>query len=120
MLLKFNDVTEYCEELKKEKDNVDRKIVRVTNQTGPTSLSPSIRNLSVISTFVVGFSYPPVVVRLEYFCGQLWGFENQDTLIREKSEKAIKQIEEASKGLGMEVRAGIIEDTPETISGGKK
>jgi len=41
-------------------------------------------------------------------------------LIHEKSEKAIKHIEEVCKELGLEVRAGVIEDTPEIVSGGKK
>jgi hypothetical protein len=120
MLVKFNDISEYCEELKKEKDHIDRNIVRLTNQMGPTALSPSIRNLSVISTYANCFSYPTTIVRLEHYCGQLWGMENQDTSIREAAEKAINQIEAVCKELGLEVRAGVIEDAPETISGGKK
>ncbi len=105
MIVSFNSVAEFCEELEKEKDNIDRKLVRLTNSSMMSGRSPSIRHLSVVATFMCGDG---MLVRLDHYCGDLWKIENQDKPVLELSERILNQVTDKCKSLDLEVRAGVI------------
>lgn len=114
-ILKFNSVDEFLEELKKSQPCPT--IVRVTFLFTPSSLSPNIRHLSVVSTFLlrgwVGAEQRPVedIVRLDKFCGDTWGLNGEeDKKVQDRAEAIFKLIEDVCKKLGYEVRAGVLEE----------
>lgn len=49
-------------------------------------------------------------MRLDRYCGDLWRIEEQDRPILEKAEKVCREIEEGCARLGLEVRAGVLEE----------
>jgi len=116
MIVKFNQVEEFCDELRKEKDNIERRIVRLTNLYIPSKLSANIRHAKVLATFLVGAfpgAVPPVqpqIVRLERYCGDIWEPGGTDKRALEKAEEVSKKIEAVCQELGLEVRLGVIED----------
>lgn len=50
MRVRFSDVDEYLEELRKDAPLVDRKILRLTNSFQASSFSPHIHTLTVMAT----------------------------------------------------------------------
>lgn len=118
MLVRFNQVEEFCDELRKEQGNIERRIVRVTKLYTQSKMAASIKHVQVISTFLV-CAFPsalpaagPNIVRLERYCGDIWGIKNQDQPVLERAEAAIKKIEQVCQELGLEVRPGVIEGEP--------
>ena len=81
--VKFNDPEDFLAELAKDKEKVDRGIVRLVYSFTPTKVSPNIQHLSVVATALVGTQ----VYRLETYCGDLWRIEGQGT-DRESYEEA--------------------------------
>ena len=115
MLVKFNSVGEFCDEIRKEKGNIERRIVRLTNLYTPSKLSPNIKFVQVISTFLV-CAFPaalpaagPHIVRLERFCGDIWDPGGTDKKAIEQAEEVSKKIEAVCQELGLEIRPGVIE-----------
>jgi len=115
-IVEFTSVEEFCDELRKEKGNIQRRIVRITNLFTPPHLYRNIRHVKVLATFVVGpFTSALVpaeaqIIRLERYCGDVWGIQVQDDPVFERSRKATEQIEAVCKELGLEVRPGVIEE----------
>jgi len=114
--VKFNSVEEFLEELKKSQPSPG--IVRVTFLSKQSSLSPNIRHLLLVSTFLlrgwVGAEQRPIedIVRLDKFCGSTWGLNTEEDMkVHERAQAAAKQIEDICKELGYEVRAGVFEET---------
>lgn len=107
MIVKFNSVEEFLEELEKEKDNIKRRIVRLTNSSAMSAISPSIHHFSVVATFTCTDG---MLVRLDRFCGDTWRIERQDKPVIVLSNKISKQITEKCQELGLEVRSGLIEE----------
>lgn len=119
--VKFNSVDEFCDELRKEQGNIERRIVRLTNSYIQSRLSPNIWYLNVTATFLVA-PYPgglpapiagPHIVRLDRYCGDIWKIASQDKPVLERAKAASQQIEETCKELAYEVRAGVYEETKE-------
>jgi len=104
-VVKFNSAPEFLKELEKDKDKVERKIVRLVYVWTPTKFSPNIQHLSVVATARV----EGLVYRLDRYCGDVWGIEHQDESVQKKAEETSKQIEEGCLALGLEVRGGLFE-----------
>lgn len=115
MLVRFNSVEEFCDELRKEKGNIQRRIVRVTNLYIPTRLTPNIQYVSVLSTFIAGpfLDAAPrageTIVRLEHHCGDIWSRGGTDVEALKKAEEVTKTIEKVCQELGLDVRSGVID-----------
>jgi len=105
MAVLFNSPEEFLEELSKDKDEVYRKIVRITYLSRPSKASPNISHLSVVATARVAGE----IYRLERYCGDIWRIEEQDKPVRDKAVAALTQLEEGCTKLGLEVRAGTYE-----------
>lgn len=104
--VKFSYLDDFLDELEKDKDKVDRGIVRLVYSFTPTKISPNIQHLSVVATARVAGQ----VYHLEVYCGDLWRIEGQDQAVRDKGKKVKKEIEEGCARLGLEVRGGSIEE----------
>ncbi len=110
--VKFNLVDEFCDELKKDFGphlehayEVNRRIVRVTGLTRPSSMSPNIRHHYVSASY----SIQGQVIRLEQNCGELWGISTTDKPVLDKEKEITDKLTQTIKELGLEQRAGILE-----------
>ncbi len=113
---KFTSVEEFLEELNKEDaagkfDNPgwswpESTILRLTNLFSPIPNLGPIRSLTVVATVKVRDD----IIRLNRYCGQIWDMEKTDNDTYKRAEAVHKQIEEAAKKLGVEVRAGMWEE----------
>ncbi len=109
MLVKFNDPGEFVEELKKDVELVDRRLVRITGLYRQV-MGPAVRDYSVVATARVGSD----LYRLEKYIGQLWGLKAEDDkLVLRKGEEVKDQLDLACVELGLSVRAGLLEDAKE-------
>lgn len=105
-IVNFNSIDEYCEEIKKDAKFIDRGIVRVTNLFKSSKASPNIEHLSVVSTY----SVKNQIVRLECYCGDVWGMPGQDDKRYTAAEEACKKIKETVAMLvGIEIRNGVLD-----------
>lgn len=105
--VKFNMVTEFAEEIKKDAEHIDRNIVRVTQSFKQSELSPKIKLVYFIGTYSVDGQ----VVKLERYCGDVWGVsEDADKVVLDKADMAMGDVEKLCKALGIDCRAGILED----------
>jgi len=115
MLVRFNQVEEFCDELRREQGNIERRIVRLTNLYTPSKLSVNIQIVQVVATFLVcafPAALPPAqsqIVRLERYCGDIWEPHGTDKRALEKAEEVSKRIEAVCQELGLQVRPGMIE-----------
>ena len=98
----FNDPDEFLEELARDRETVDRKILRVTVRR--RYASPFV-TVSVVATALVGGQ----VVRLEQRIGQAFAAAENVTEVATKTQAALDKLTEAGKALSLEVRAGVFE-----------
>jgi len=112
VIVRFNSVDEFLEELKKDRDDILDSILRVTQSRKDWLDSPSFPILSVIVTFALDMPrlprVHPFVVRLDYYCGAIGGSEKQDALA--KAREVQEKIEDACREMGIEVRGGVLEE----------
>ncbi len=117
--VKFNTVEEFLKELEMEKDNVDRKIVRVTGLTAPSGMGP-LYSLTVIATAVIfppGGSHAPPgkhLVKLQKGIGQIYYFDGKisDSQSEEawtRGKEVTEELEGKLKAMGFDVRPGVVE-----------
>lgn len=104
-MVQFNDIDEFIENLAKDREFVDRRIVRVTNLYRQSTLTPSIRHLTAIATTRISGE----LVRLEVYCGDLWGL-GKDQPILDKAEALQRILINRCAELGIEVRSGLLTD----------
>ena len=102
--VQFSDPEDFLEELEQDKERVERKIIRLCFMYAPSKVSPNIRHLSVVAT-ALGEGQ---VIRLRYYCGDVWNIESQDKAVQDEAEKVKKQIADGCARLGLEVRGGTI------------
>mgnify|MGYP001592156555 CR=1 FL=1 len=102
-MVRFNLVEEFLEELEKDKEIVERKIVRITSLFTQTKDFP-IKHLSVVASYKVAGE----LVRLKVFCGQIWESEHDKEVI-DKARQIRNRIEKTCQEFTLEVRAGIYE-----------
>ena len=116
MTIRFNVVEEFLDELEKDAagnhgSQIDRGIVRLTNQYTPSRISSAIHHLSVVVTCVVaGAVGPGSVVRLDHLCGDVCGAMEHDQRTIDKATDNAQRIEAKARALGLSIRAGVIED----------
>ncbi|MDD4986160.1 MAG: hypothetical protein PHQ43_10305, partial [Dehalococcoidales bacterium] len=90
--------------------------VRLTFLSQGSSMSPNVRQVSVVSAFNTVWVSPEIgrsesIVRLDIYCGDDWRLNNEsDRAVRAKAEAIAKQIEDVCKELGYEVREGMLEE----------
>lgn len=105
-IVKFNVASEFTEELEKDRDQVDRHIVRVTRKfTHSKDISP-LRYLSLVATAKVNGD----IIRLEKYLGEVWGLESGDQSTFTRADQVQKQLEGWLEMKGLTVRAGILEE----------
>jgi hypothetical protein len=102
--VKFGDVGEFIEELKRDAANVERSIVRLTYRWRSADPSP-IRSMSVVASAVIGGH----IVTLEERCGSYFPDTSDAQEVAAAAAKKLGAIEAAAKELGLEVRAGVFE-----------
>ena len=111
MIVRFNSVDEFLEELKKDRDDILDSILRVTQSRKDWLDSPSFPRLSVVGTFALDMPrVHPFVVRLDCYCGQIWGVEMKDAAVLAKARDVQEKIEIICQELGIEVRGGVLEE----------
>jgi hypothetical protein len=107
MKVKFSYTSEFCAELEKDAPSVDRQIVRCTNLYEASRLSPNIRHVSFFATYSVGGER----VELSRYCGDTWGInEEMDRKVHDSAANHLRTVKEICKRLGLEVRAGLLEE----------
>jgi len=105
-IVRFNVYDEFLAELTKDIELVDRRIVRITNLCQGSTVSSSLKHLSVVATAKVGVD----IVRLDVYCGDVWGLNTQhNDVTRKKAQDIQHRITQAGAQLGFEIRAGILE-----------
>ncbi|MBA7586491.1 hypothetical protein ES708_28493 [subsurface metagenome] len=104
-LVMFNFQDEYINELKKAK--LEQPIVRLTNLQRPIEKIAPLRSLSVVSTAKAANGD---IIKLERYCGQLWGIETDDEKSWRLAASVHSDIQEACLALKLEVRAGVLEE----------
>ena len=103
-IIKFNYPDEFIEELTKAK--LAEPIVRLTNLQRMSEKIAPLRSLAVVSTTKAASGD---IIRLEHYCGDLWGHEREDQKTWDRAKAAGDQITKACDELKLEVRAGILE-----------
>ena len=101
----FSDPEEFLTELTRDRDLVDRRIVRLQS-LGLRSGITSIHFLTVVATTRVGQD----VIRLERLCGGLCGAAESDQRVTEMTEAVRQELESGCARLGLEVRSGVLEE----------
>jgi len=105
MLVKFNDVGEYIEELKKEFGwaHVDRSIMRLTGERKRSANMPTY-HLTVVATIK---NRDGDILRLDKYIGELWDMP-QDAQLLKDYEAVHTMLTAAAKDLHLEdIRAGV-------------
>lgn len=108
-MVRFNDNGEFIENLTKDRESVDRRIVRVTTLYRQSTFAASIRHLTVVATTRISGE----LVRLEVYCGDLWGL-GKDKPILDKAEALQHILTNRCAELGLEVRSGLLIDHDST------
>ena len=105
--VKFTDAAEFVAELTLDGNLVERGIVRLTVVTRPARevVLPEMRHLSVVATALVGGH----IVRMDRYCGKLWGVPDADTKVAALAREVQELIEGFCEEAGLEVRAGLFE-----------
>lgn len=109
MTVKMPDAKSFMEELEKDHELVERKIVRLVYRYSATSRGVVYRLAVVASCRIAGQT-----VRFEESVGELWGlglgenhgFKAADDEVMERAEKLSERIRTGCKDLGLEVRDG--------------
>lgn len=108
MKILFNNDIEFLDEVRKDKEAIERKVVRRTTLRKPSKETPDIFGLSVVATYRRGDE----VVKLQKFCGNHSG--RLDTRGNKKTKDKIKQtyemLDREIEALGLQVRAGSYEE----------
>ena len=116
--VKFNQVSEFLDELKLERER--KRVVgpiRLTTLYSRDKNITSVRLLTVLATAVVDVDGCKQIIRLERFCGDLWGRGDLDNKTYENQRKIYKEIEEKAQELNLEIRAGVYEAPGLTMPG---
>jgi len=103
-------VEEFLEELTKSPPNIDL-VVRGTVSYTSGGAVPTLQSVSVIATYIrsIGLGDESLLVKLETYCGQHWGFGESDKKTMDRAENILKQIEDKVKQLDLHWRAGVYE-----------
>jgi len=100
----FNEPKEFIEELRKEKDRVHRRIVRVTIRLkkAETALGAAAFQIAVVATCRAGDE----LIVLEKPCGSCFILNDE---VRKRANEVIEQLKKEIEEVGLEVRGGMYE-----------
>jgi hypothetical protein len=98
----FHDSSEFFDELRKDQDRIDRKILRITVRR---RYAPPFVNVSVVATALVGIT----IVVLEHRVGEVFAGDEKGSPIPAKIQACLDRMTTAAEKLGLEVRAGVFE-----------
>lgn len=103
--IKFRTLEEYVTEVIICKEQIAEKTLRATFRYTQVSNMP-INRVQLICTCLVGRA----VLRLEESMGEIWGLANaDDQKTRDRQQQSFDRLESVAKGLGLSLRAGVIE-----------
>ncbi len=107
MTVRFNAIEEFLEELRKSPP--PDKIVRLTELYSSSKISPNLKIVSIIATYLSPLHQ---IVKLMHYCGNLWiGDDSGSTnKVRERIQEYHDKIDVTCRELGLEVRAGLLEE----------
>lgn len=102
MKVNFHDPDEFLDEVRKDHERVERRIVRITVRW--QYVQPFV-HVAVIATTVVG----NFVVALEHRIGETFAGDEAGSPIPAKVRAALDHLTTEAVKLGLEVRAGVFE-----------
>ena len=105
MLVKFNNAEEFTEEL--ERESLAKPVVRLTYLRKANEKIAPLTTLFVVGTAKAADGD---IIRLEHYCGALWGIGQEDEKTQRHAEDVYRFIENHCRDLHLEVRAGIFEE----------
>ena len=106
MIVRFSDVSEFIEELRKNKSTIYSGIIRVTRKFDHWQDIPKIYNIYVVATYKID----DVIVRLDVYCGDTFNEEHTKKADQE-GDKIIAKLKKASADLGLSYRGGMYQLT---------
>jgi hypothetical protein len=110
-LTRFNDVTEFLEELTATQRTTTQRVVddcvRLTRSYQQSKISPNIEHICVVSGFLKVTDWGwPLLTELECYCGEVWkGLPNGEKALT-AAEHHMQKIENHAKMLGLAIRPG--------------
>lgn len=111
-IVKFNAVEEFCAEIENDAQEIDRRIVRTTDVSRISSMTPNIRHILAVASYSVGEQ----VVRLECYCGDVWGINQEmDKKVFEKAEQIHQTVASTCEALELQNRAGVLEERTQEV-----
>lgn len=108
MKIKFSTVEDFLDELKRDKEKIERNIVRVNFERAGTKFSPNIWNVFLRAECIIAGH----IVELRSFCGDLWGHGMKaDEETKRIFDDRRKHLEEELARLGItDIRGGALEE----------
>jgi hypothetical protein len=103
LVARFTDPREFVQDLARDVDLVERRIVRLSKVARPAMQGTATR-VSVNAGAIVADR--PVI--LETLIGDLWG-SPEDAKVQAAATAAIDELEQALQAIGLHVRAGMLE-----------
>ena len=101
----FDNAAEFLAELEKDRQYVDRGIVRISQWRPPVGTG-LIQCLSVTATARVG----PDIYRYHVFCGALCGIPESDQRALDQQTEVLSGLKVGCTNLGLDVRAGELKE----------
>jgi hypothetical protein len=101
----FDNAAEFLAELEKDRQYVDRGIVRIS-QCQPHVGTGFIQRLSVTATSRVGAD----IYRYHVFCGALCGIPESDQRALDQQSEALSGLKLGCTNLGLDARAGELKE----------
>ena len=103
MKVQFHAVEEFLAEITKEREQVDRRILRVTVLR---RFHDPFVHVFLLATAVIGGT----IVRLDHRLGECFAMDTTATAgIGKKAEELMARLDREAQQLGLEVRAGVFE-----------
>jgi hypothetical protein len=103
LVARFTEPREFVEDLARDVDLVERKIVRVSKVARP-AMQSTVTRVSVHAGAIVADR--PVI--LETLIGDLWGAPD-DAQVQAAATAAVNELTYDLQALGLQVRAGLLE-----------
>lgn len=98
----FNDPEEYLAEISRDRDRIDRQILRVTVRR---RYGEPFVTVTVVATVTV----EGTLVKLEHRVGDAFAGDEKTNGLSVKTQALLDKLTDAGKALGLEVRAGVYE-----------
>lgn len=108
MKVRFSTLDEYVEEITKDADHIEDRIIRITAVYEPTTTAPIISAYAVAHCLIRG-----KIVELRQFCGQWLDVPHEDQISQHTQQRAMDamaQMRTEAVQLNLDVRAGIVID----------